>query len=210
MKVHTHQVEEIGISAFKQGYSYMEYGEIMTSLVRENKSSGPKVSESLSEYTRLNLRRMKRWEKTLILRDEILQFCQNLTKPMNWLVITESWCGDAAHLIPIFGKMAALNAQIEMRMVWRDENPKLMDLYLTQGSRSIPKLVAFSPEDNLEITTWGPRPREAQQMVMDYKKGPQRPYSELQKELQIWYNKDKGQSSQLEFLEALKQGIYPK
>ncbi len=207
MKDHSQNVEEITVSAFDQGFTYVEYREIMASLVRENKSSGPKTSEKLSEYTRLNLRRMKRWEKTLILRDEVLQFCQNVTSSMNWLVLTESWCGDAAHLIPIFGKMAALNSQINLRMVWRDENPELMDLYLTQGSKSIPKLVAFSPKDKVEITTWGPRPQEAQQMVLDHKKNPQRPYSELQKDLQIWYNKDKGQSSQQEFLAALKQGI---
>ena len=200
-------MQSIVFSAFDKGYSYSAYREHLAHLVIENRSSGTKQTEKLAEYTRLNLRRMKRWEKTLVLSEESLAFLTSLSTPMNWLVLTESWCGDAAHLIPIFHKLAAASPWIQLKMIWRDENPDIMDLYLTEGSRSIPKLIAYDPENKEELATWGPRPEEAQKMVRAHKLSPERPYSELQKDLQLWYNKNKGQQGQQEFLAALKMGM---
>src|ERR1700757_2287617 len=57
-----------------------------------------------------------------------------------WLVITEGWCGDAAFNIPTMALIEkAFPGKIELRFVLRDTNLELMDAYLTEGGRSIPK-----------------------------------------------------------------------
>jgi hypothetical protein len=60
-----------------------------------------------------------------------------------------------------------------------------MDQYLTGGSRSIPKLVAFT-DDGSEAFQWGPRP-EAGQNVFDRLKEEGRDKMEIVQELIEWY-----------------------
>lgn len=80
------------------------------------------------------------------------------------MVITEPWCGDSAFLLPVIAKASALDEHVTLRNLLRDDNLDIMDQYLTGGSRSIPKLVAFSAEGE-ELCTWGPRPEEAANRV---------------------------------------------
>jgi hypothetical protein len=84
-------------------------------------------------------------------------------------------------------------------VVLRDENIELMDLFLTNGGRSIPKLIALDKENNV-INSWGPRPTVATKMVADYIKKNGVLDLEFKQDLQIWYNKDKGQSVQEDFV----------
>jgi thioredoxin-like negative regulator of GroEL len=79
------------------------------------------------------------------------------------MVLTEPWCGDSAFLLPIIAEAAALSNHVTLRILLRDDNLDVMDQYLTGGSRSIPKLVAFSADGD-ELFTWGPRPEEARQL----------------------------------------------
>jgi hypothetical protein len=74
-----------------------------------------------------------------------------------------------------------------------------MDRYLTNGTRSIPKLICLQADTLQEIGTWGPRPAILQQMVMDHKKNPQIPDKEFKESIQAWYAKDKSQHLQQEF-----------
>ena len=61
---------------------------------------------------------------------------------MDWLVLTEAWCGDAAQSLPIINKMAEVSDNITLRLILRDENLDVMDQFLQNGrSRSIPKLI---------------------------------------------------------------------
>ena len=123
---------------------------------------------------------------------------------MIWLIITEGWCGDAAQNIPTIEKIAAQSENIETRYILRDENLELMDNYLTNNARSIPKLIALDA-DNLEVVgTWGPRP----QISMDYfqelkNQGLEKP--EIMEKLQRWYIADKEHSIQTEFENLLDQ-----
>ena len=64
--------------------------------------------------------------------------------------------------------MAEVNSNINLQLVLRDENLELMDLFLTNGGRSIPKLIALDKDLNI-LFTWGPRPQTATNMVLDYK-----------------------------------------
>jgi hypothetical protein len=100
------------------------------------------------EYRKINLQRSSRLEKTFTLSRELINEINKIKAPQSWMIITETWCGDSAQSIPILAKAASLNDKINLRIVLRDENLNIMDSYLTNGSRSIPKLVAFDENDN--------------------------------------------------------------
>ena len=185
--------------------SYGSYRELLDELVEQEATTGPDQSESLINYTRLNARRYKRWEKTLRLSDKDIEAIQNKNLTgMTWLVITESWCGDAAHLMPVMKKLADESESIDIRVVLRDENPELMDRYLTNGSRSIPKLIAVDDQTGRSVFTYGPRPSLATKLVEDYKEEHGSLTPEFKEELQRWYNKDKGQTAITDLVQLLE------
>lgn len=180
--------------------SYAEYRELIATLVAEGKTTGPNQSEELAGYTALNAHRMKRLDKNTVLEPAVLDGLAAIERKQTWLVLTEGWCGDAAQNLPILAKMAEANPNVELRLVLRDDNLDLMDAYLTNGGRSIPKLIALDSESLAELGTWGPRPAPVQQMMMDYKADPNKPpYSEFNKTIQLWYARDKTRTAQGEF-----------
>ena len=138
---------------------------------------------------------MKRWDKTIKvsqdLQDRIAAFDEKIT----WLVITESWCGDAAHVLPVMNKITELNENIDFKVVLRDENEALMDQFLTNGSRSIPKLIMIDDKSGDVVNTYGPRPSAASKFVNDYKNTNGGLTPEFKEDLQRWYNFDKGQNT---------------
>ena len=147
--------------------SFSEYLALIDELLAEGKTTGPKQSEAMFNYGRLNRQRMWRLEKTLELEPETVMMAAANERKMIWLVLTEGWCGDAAQNIPVIEKIAAESARIETRYILRDENPGLMDQFLTGGARSIPKLIALDAETLEVLGTWGARPLEAQQLYQD-------------------------------------------
>ncbi|ANU16557.1 thioredoxin family protein [Planococcus maritimus] len=86
---------------------------------------------------------------------------------VNILAITEDWCGDAMMVNPILRKLAEAG-DLEVRCVYRDDNPELMDRYLTNGGKSIPKYI-FLSESGEVMGSWGPRSPKVQQMVDEKK-----------------------------------------
>lgn len=184
-------------------YTYLEYRNLVSSLLEEGKSTGPEQSEALTNYSLLNDKRMKRLDKTIKISDSTAQEIKQLQEPQTWLVITEGWCGDAAQNLPVIAKMAALNSNINLKLVLRDENLDLMDLFLTNGGRSIPKLIILDQENNV-LNTWGPRPRIATKMVADYKAEHGALDAQFKQDLQVWYNKDKGLSTQEDFVKIIQ------
>lgn len=183
---------EDGIS---RSISYKEYRNLVEELVAADGTTGPNQTEALIEYTKLNDRRMRRWDKTLKITDEVNEKVANVKTAYTWLVLTESWCGDAAHVMPAINKVASLNDNIDFKVVLRDENEALMDAFLTNGGRSIPKLIIIDSETKEVVNTFGPRPSEATQMVLDYKEEHGKITPEFKEDLQRWYNKDKGQTA---------------
>ena len=188
----------------QRSMSYPTYRSLVKRLVEDHSNSGLEKSENLAEYTKLNDRRMNRWDKTLKISEEaqakLSQFDDNVT----WLVITESWCGDAAHIVPVLYKIAE-HININFRVVLRDENLELMDMFLTNGARAIPKLIMIDNVTGEVINTYGPRPSEATQMVLDYKAEHGAITPEFKEALQVWYNKDKGQNIIQDISELLCQ-----
>ena len=184
-------------------YTYQEDRDLVSDLLAEGKSTGPNQSEDLTNYSMLNDRRMKRLDKTIKISEETRQKVQALKETQTWLVLTEGWCGDAAQNLPVLNKIAELNENINMKFILRDENIELMDLFLTNGGRSIPKLIALDKNNNV-LKTWGPRPSFANKMVTEYKAKNGNLDAQFKQDLQVWYNKDKGKSTQEDFIAFVK------
>ena len=173
--------------------SYSTYRNLVKILVEEKSNSGIEKNEDLANYTVLNDKRMNRWDKTLKISEESQLKLSFFNSNITWLVITESWCGDAAHIVPVLYKIAE-HININFRVVLRDENLELMDLFLTNGARAVPKLIMIDNVSGEVLNTFGPRPSEATQMVLDYKAKHGVITPEFKEDLQLWYNKDKGQN----------------
>ncbi|TGE26711.1 thioredoxin family protein [Hymenobacter metallicola] len=185
-------------------YSYAAYRQLIDVLQADGKTTGPQQSELLTNYTRLNVQRMSRLDKTVHLLPELSEALAALTKPYIWLIITEGWCGDAAQIVPVLEATAQASAgKITTHYLLRDENLDLMDQYLTNGGRSIPKLVVLDAATLTEVGQWGPRPHTAQQMFLELK-SQNLPFEEFSTQLHGWYAKDKTQSTQAELLTLLR------
>ena len=186
-----------------QAMTYIDYREMVAQLVLEGKSTGTDQTEALSNYTLLNHNRMRRWDKMLKLSEDTIYQVSKLDKKRTWIVLTESWCGDAAPALPVMHKMASLNSNITLKILLRDENSELMNRFLTNGSMSIPKLIIIDDATDTTLDEWGPRPKKAAEMVVNQKSKPEGLTPEFKETLQLWYNKDKGQSIAHELLAAL-------
>jgi thiol-disulfide isomerase/thioredoxin len=199
----TINLEDILTSSIETGITYKDYRDLTTCLAGTNGTTGLVQSEDLVNYTLLNDKRMKRWDKTIKTPDAIITKMQSINKKMSWIVITESWCGDAAHVMPAINKLAELNDLIEFKVVIRDENEALMNEFLTNGSQSIPKLIIIDTETRKVVNTFGPRPSEATKLVNDYKAKHGKLTPEFKEELQHWYNKNKGQAVLQDIVELI-------
>lgn len=185
-------------------FSYQEYRNHVTLLSDEGKTTGHEQTEALVNYTKLNESRLHRLDKTMVVVDEVKTFLENLDKDYIWLVISESWCGDAAQILPIINKMAEVSDKIDLKIVLRDDNEDLMNLFLTNGTRSIPKLIIIDKKTNEVINDFGPRPQEAKQLILDYKAEHGVVDETAKINLQKWYLNDKGISTQKEIVALMK------
>ncbi|WP_241695439.1 thioredoxin family protein [Winogradskyella litoriviva] len=194
METDTLTIKDIISESLKNSMTYAEYRDLVIKLVEEKSTTGNDKSEALVEYTQLNDRRMRRWDKTGKVAEDLKTKIENFDRKVTWLVISESWCGDAAHIMPIINKAAEVNDNIDYKIVIRDENEALMNQFLTNGGKAVPKLIMLDSETNEVLNTFGPRPTVATNMVKAYKEEHGVITPEFKEDLQRWYNKDKGQS----------------
>ncbi len=182
----------------EKAMAFAEYIKLIDDLLIEGKTTGPIQSEAMFGYGKLNRQRMNRLEKTVHLNNAVRFAAKNVGRKMIWLILTEGWCGDAAQNLPIIEKIAAESDNIETRYLLRDENLELMDRYLTDGGRSIPKLIALDADTLEELGTWGARPAAAQELFQQMRsESLAKPL--MMENLQRWYNMDKNRSIQAEF-----------
>lgn len=184
--------------------SYPTYRNMIEKWTQEGKTSGVEQQQELINYTALNEKRYKRLDKSIVIPEEKANFFKNYTKSVTLLVITESWCGDAAQIVPVVNKIAELNPKIMLKLVFRDENEALMNLFLTNGAKAIPVVVFLDLENNV-LNHWGSRPSIATQMVEDYKAAHGKLSAEFKEELQKWYNQDKGNNIVDDFIKILSE-----
>lgn len=172
---------------FQEAISYETYRQNL-----ENEANHPS-DDPRTDYVPQNLQRIRRIEKTLRLSDDWVLKLQHLPEKLNWLVISEHWCGDAAQILPVLQAIAqASEGNITLKVIYRDENLDLMDAHLTGRSRSIPKLLQLNTDFDL-TREWGPRPAVAQQLVKDLLQNPEKTGTYAD-DLHLWYAKDKQQN----------------
>lgn len=175
-------------------FTYEEYLDKLKTLTVKRISSGNIQSEDLTNFTKLNQARMKRLTKTQKLNEQIVDTLLDIDQDLTFLVLTESWCGDAAQTIPAIYKVAKASPKINLRLAYRDENTELMSKFLTHGNQAIPKLIILNSKRKV-IAHWGPRPTTATKMVNDFKKEHGGLTAKFKEDLQLWYNKNKGEDT---------------
>lgn len=190
-------------NSLKRGVTYSTYRTMIKGLLVEGKSTGKEQSDDLLNYSKLNDARMDRLDKKIVISQDTQEALKNLTENYFLLVLAEGWCGDAAQVLPVLNKIAETSPKLDLRIVCRDENDELMNAYLTNGSKSIPKLILVNSKSEV-VNTWGPRPSIATKMVQDYKEKHGALDADFKKNLQLWYNKNKGLNIQSDIIDLLK------
>lgn len=175
-------------SYFEKGISYEVYKENF----QNEMDSG---TSSYAQYLPQNWQRQSRLDRKLKLTKELSAAISKVQSPLHWLVVTEHWCGDASQINPIVAKVAEGNPEkIKLRFVYRDQNTALIDAHLTDGrSRSIPMLLQLDENFQL-ISSYGPRPAEAQKLV----KSILAENGDYNIPLHTWYAKDKQKTIQVD------------
>ncbi|WP_211356797.1 thioredoxin family protein [Phaeodactylibacter luteus] len=206
----------IPASFLEKAMSYPAYRQMTDERFAQGKTTGENHSEAMLQYTKISIARMARLDKTARLLPEALAIVAEIDRPMTWLALTEAWCGDAGQIIPVLAKLAGQNPNISLRLLLRDENLELMDAFLTNGGRSIPKIILLDSESRRVLGDWGPRPEEVQQMLLQRRPAiaelndeaeRKAQMQELVKDVQKWYARDKTRSIQLEFAAALSAAM---
>ena len=177
--------------------TYAEFRSFVTEAL-ENNPDKLQISENYLPYAKLNETRLNRLDKTLTIESETALVIENLSNDYYWIVISESWCGDAAQSVTVLNKMAEITDKIELRILFRDQNLDLMDQYLTNGGRAIPKLLIVEKQSLEVVADWGPRPADAIALVNNYKEENGKFDEEGIILLNKWYTKNKGQQVQQE------------
>lgn len=194
----------ISKSILDNALTYQSYKSLVEKLFAEGKSTGPIQNDELLHYTELNIQRMKRVEKTNVLTEELKLSLSKIKTPQTWLIITEGWCSDGAQQIPVFDKIAQVCPLISLKLILRDENLNIMDNYLTNGNRSIPKVLFINNITHEVMQTWGPQPMEAVALMKQLKEN-NTEKSKMKEQLHLWYAKNKGIALQAELVEIIKK-----
>jgi len=191
---------------FTKAQSYDVYLELVKRLVAEGKSTGPNQTEELAYYTGLNLVRMERINKVFSFTEELAAAIQKLTHNYRFVVLTEAWCGDAAQIVPVFYQIEkASQGKITLKLLLRDDNLDLMDQHLTNGARSIPKLIVYNEKEEV-VATWGPRPQVLSEYMQQLKvENKDLELTKMIEKIQLWYSKDRTLSTQKEIADLIEK-----
>lgn len=180
--------------------NWLEYYDLTHEIVNSKSPSSPYDEPDYHQYTVMNETRMKRWLKVNPITEETAAIIQSITQHQTWIVITEPWCGDAAHIVPIVHLMSKLNDKIKLEIQLRDTDSEI-DQYLTNGTKSIPVLIVRDSNGS-DLFRWGPRPKSAQEIYLDLK-AQQMDTDAIKTAIQNFYNKDKSLSIQSEIAQLL-------
>lgn len=171
---------------------FVAYLDVFEKILNDPEPKKPYDNPDYFNYAKLNWSRMHRWLKTAKIDSAVKAVVMQIQAPQQWIIITEPWCGDAAHSVPLMELMAAMNPMIQVDYQLRDSPPFLIDNYMTNGGRSIPKLIIRNSEGK-DLGTWGPRPAECQALYNSLT-AQKADFETTKTELQKWYNKDQGKS----------------
>lgn len=174
----------------QKAISYQEYQDLVKKLLERDQSTGTTQSPEYTGYSKLNLARMQRLDKTITLSEKLKEKLARISHKYLLVILTEGWCGDAAQSAPVFAAIERFQPLLQIKILLRDTHPEVMDQYLTIDSRSIPKVVCLRENDLGEEFIWGPRPALLQHQVLQLLN------QQVAKEekvlfIQKWYNENK-------------------
>lgn len=157
--------------------------------------------EKTMQHTKVNLSLLQNVLETISLEKKLYNSLSKIGK-QEWLFITEPWCGAGSFVLPLFHAISMAQSNINFTIYLRDENESLMVQALTNGSKSIPKLLVLNELDEI-LRTWGPRPKAA--LALESKlKAENKSNSEINESLIEWYLNDKTMATQEEILQLIK------
>lgn len=117
-------------------------------VTRQRFEQGLTLEQYVAQMT-VNRERFVRALEQVVIGPDDTRLLARLGSARKVLVITEDWCGTSLAYVPFVAKLVAANPALEMRIVLRDTNADLMDLYLKHGRhRSIPVFAFFDADMN--------------------------------------------------------------
>jgi hypothetical protein len=181
--------------------TFQTYLEQFEQILNSSNPPAPYDNPDYFNYTKLNWSRMNRWMKKGEILPHVKEKIGAIKESQEWIVITEPWCGDAAHIVPFIQMMADLNPLIRINFELRDAEPNRILDYLTNGGKAIPKLIIKNTKGE-DLATWGPRPAECQELYKEMHTN-QLPFEDVKIRLQNWYNEHQGVEIQEEIAALL-------
>lgn len=179
--------------------NFEEYLDYFTDILEHPEKHEAYQDEKYYTYTKLNHSRTQRWLSRYQPSAELSKMISQIRESQHWIVITEPWCGDAAHSVPQLYNIAKNNKNVDFEIQLRDSEPFLIDEYLTNGTKSIPKLIIRN-EVGHDLFVWGPRPEPAVE-IREKLIAEGAEFEEISQALQKWYNEDKGQSLEKDLIQ---------
>lgn len=180
--------------------TFQEYLKLFENIVSGKFTEPPYNEADILVYTKMNITRMNRWLKTGQILPSVKSALKDFKQPQLWELITEPWCGDAAHIVPFIYLMSEINSHIKLNIQLRDEGSE-MDQYLFNGAKAIPRLIVRNKYKE-DIFIWGPRPVAAQHLY-EQLKNENIGLDDLKIQLQQWYNQNKGTMLQEEIIAGI-------
>lgn len=192
------------IATGKTNIKILQYEDLLKTMKEKiQNSSNGQAEHSRIDKIKLNYQRYLRISKTYQVSEELQVLIKSVSSSQDWFILSEDWCGDSGQILPYLEKFSHINPLIRLILVPRDKNPEIMDHYLTDGKRAIPKLIAVNDEGE-ELFVWGPRPREAQGIFeRNLQAGLSKP--QAMERLHHWYSKNQGKAIESEFAKIFKK-----
>ena len=82
-------LEDILNLSLQKGINYAAYRTLVSQLVEQNSTTGNEKTEALANYTKLNDKRMKRWDKTVkiseALQQKIIKYIIEKKDGLDWV-----------------------------------------------------------------------------------------------------------------------------
>ena len=183
--------------------SYESYLKDFTTIIEGKSEKSFYESPYWHDYTRANYERMQRFGSRFRLHKKLYNLLITLDRNLDIYCITEPWCGDAAFCLPALECFAEVNpGLIELRIIYRDNSPEIMDNHLTDGARAIPKVILTDGTEGV-LWTWGPRPSTLQHLIKEWLSNGITKEEKLKKATQ-WYLRDQGETLQKDWIEGIQ------
>jgi hypothetical protein len=192
-------------SILSQTISWAEYYATVRKYVESDDRPELYNNEKMLRYTTENLKRMDHVLQTIHIESKLYNLLTAIRTDLIWVVLAEPWCGDVSQVIPVLYTIASCSEHISFRVLQSDSHPDVLSAYLTDGSRSIPKLICLRADTLEEPGAWGPRPAGLQKIVMENKNDATLSFGAKVRMVHDWYEADKTLSIQDEFIDLVRK-----